>query len=219
MHFLRTIACLVLLWPAANAAEGRFSQALDAASTVVRVPAETAFAERPLTVACWVRLRSLVGYNIVVANQEKASPAHWEIFTTPGDGNLAFYAPGQKPNLIPTVVPVVDDRWHHLVAVLEPGRVRLWVDAQAAADTAVTVPTPVAASGSLAFGTLSEGGIGCHGWPPSCRGSSGSTTCCSSTFAGTATPTRHRSRSAPRSSAMPPPPSTSCRAAASVRSH
>ena len=45
----------------------------------------------PLTVSCRIRLNSYATYNILIANDTKASGAHWEFFTAPNSGLLTVY--------------------------------------------------------------------------------------------------------------------------------
>ena len=108
--------------------EGARGQALDARQGAVVVAGDPAFYNLPLTVECRVRLLAKDGFNILVANQTKASSTHWELFTTPGDGVLHVYVPGRVPDHVHTAFPLADGEWHWVAMVAEPGRIRLFVD-------------------------------------------------------------------------------------------
>ncbi|MBQ9801164.1 MAG: hypothetical protein IJO40_14685, partial [Thermoguttaceae bacterium] len=49
---------------------------------------------RPFTVEFWARLDSKDGFHIFLANEEKSSPRHWELYAFAGVGDLALYVPG-----------------------------------------------------------------------------------------------------------------------------
>src|SRR6185295_6817102 len=60
-------------------------------------------------------------------------------------------------------VNICDGQWHHLAAVIEPERVRLFVDGKLAADAPAKARKGEPIPGELAFGQLVEGTIGCDG--------------------------------------------------------
>jgi len=87
---------------AADPQEGAFGQAFDACKGTLTVAADAAWGTPPITVECRVKLLGKDQYNILVANEMKASATHWEIFTTPGDGVLHAYVPGRAPDHVHT---------------------------------------------------------------------------------------------------------------------
>lgn len=143
--------------------EGALGQALDARRGALVMPADAAYSGMPLTVECRVKLLKKDQYNILVANETKASAMHWEIFTTPGDGVLHAYAPGRTPDHAHTMAPIVDGQWHWVATVMEETRIRLYVDGVEKANQPVAVTNQKSVAGPLAIGGLAEGGFGCDG--------------------------------------------------------
>ena len=139
------------------------AQVLDARKGALMVEGDAAFHTLPLTVACRVQLFGKKQYNILVANETKASATHWELFTTPGDGVLHAYMPGRTPDHVHTTIGIVDKTWHDVALVLEPEHIRLYVDGALAADEAVSPVSGDSVAGGLAMGGLVEGGFGCDG--------------------------------------------------------
>jgi glucose dehydrogenase/sugar phosphate isomerase/epimerase len=117
---------------------------------------------RPITIECFAKLNSKDGFNILVASDAKNSSEHWELYSYAGSGVFAVYQPGRGGEF-KSAVNICDGQWHHLAAVLEPQRVRLYVDARLALDKPATPLTGVPVPGGLAFGQLVEGSIGCDG--------------------------------------------------------
>lgn len=151
---------------------GKFGRALDARRRGIVFPGEAAYRELPLTVECWARLRSATRFNVLVANEAKTSPTHWELYSYAGKGDLSIYLPGRGGEYR-SEAAICDDRWHHVVAVLETARVRLYVDGQLVKDAR---PPPLAGTGQtggLAVGQVVEGGVGCDGWVDEVRLSKG----------------------------------------------
>jgi len=156
----------ILMTPATGAADpqdGAFGQALDARRGALLVPGDPAYAAIPLTVECRVKLAGMARYNILVANETKASATHWELFTTPGDGVLHAYVPGRTPDHVHTATPIVDGQWHWVAMVLEEERIHLFVDGVEVANQPVAISNRASVAGPLAVGGLVEGGFECDG--------------------------------------------------------
>jgi quinoprotein glucose dehydrogenase len=136
------------------------------------VPGGDEFRTLPLTVECRARLHSRQNFNLLVACDPKSSARHWELYSYAGTGALSLYLPGRGGEF-QSGVNVADDRWHHLAAVLETDRVRLFVDGALVLDTPTRPLTGTAVDGDLAFGRLVEGGLGCDGWLDNVRLSRG----------------------------------------------
>lgn len=117
---------------------------------------------RPVTVECWARLNSPREFNILVASDPKASAEHWELYSYAGSGVFSVYQPGRGGEFR-SDANICDSRWHYLAAVLEPDRVRLFVDGRLVKDAAAKPMNGQPVPGELAFGRLVEGGIGCDG--------------------------------------------------------
>jgi hypothetical protein len=72
------------------------------------------------------------------------------------------YQPGRGGEF-KSQVNICDDRWHYLAAILEPERVRLFVDGKLAKDAPAKPLSGQPLPGGLAFGRLVEGGMQNHG--------------------------------------------------------
>jgi len=142
----------------------RFPAALDTSQKVAAIEASPLYNVRPLTVECWVRLRSPRFYNILIANEIKASPSHWELFSLPGSGCLAAYLPGNQPDFVGSSAPIADGQWHYLALVLDDQTVRLFVDAVEVARVPITQPAPrQGIPGPLFIGSLVSRDLSCDG--------------------------------------------------------
>jgi hypothetical protein len=143
--------------------EGRFGLALEASQRMAQVEAHPAYAQLPLTVECWARLDAKSQFNVLLANETKASPTHWEFFTTPSDGHFCVYLPGRTPDHARTGVDIADGAWHALGMILEATRVRLFVDGVQLAEVALSAPPASSIPGALTIGALSGGELSCAG--------------------------------------------------------
>jgi hypothetical protein len=149
---------------ASAAEDGAMGGALDAQVRTARAKPNPAYNRPPLTVEVRARLTDAAGYNILVANEPKASATHWEIFTMPSTGHATIYMPGNHPDHVRSSTAIADGRWHWVAMVIDGKRVRLFVDGREAGSAEFTRPADAPAqAGPLAFGVLAEGGIGCHG--------------------------------------------------------
>ena len=140
MGLILTGAIASRLLAAEAITSGRFGQALDTTRGVASAAANPAYDVCPLTVECWAKLNGAKTYNIVIANEAKASQTHWEFFSLPNTGCFAAYLPGNKPDFVGTKVPITDGQWHYLAMVADAASVRLWVDGKEAASVKVTRP-------------------------------------------------------------------------------
>lgn len=136
-----------------------FGKALDGGMVVEGKPE---YRTRPITVECRAKLNSRSGFNILVASDTKASAEHWELYTYAGSGALSLYQPGRGGDFR-TDVNVCDGQWHYLAAVIEPERVRLYVDGKLVKDAPARPLKGTPIPGDLAFGSLVERSIGCDG--------------------------------------------------------
>ncbi|HLQ45720.1 MAG TPA: LamG-like jellyroll fold domain-containing protein, partial [Planctomycetaceae bacterium] len=154
--------------------KGRFGNALNATAGGAFVNHQETFRQQPFTVELWAKLDSKGSYNILIANELKSSPTHWEIFTMPNTGHLSVYTPGYQPDHTRAAIDIADGQWHFVGMQFEPTRIRLFVDGQPVADQVVArrwSPDPAAgateelpkAQGELAIGTLVDQAIGCDG--------------------------------------------------------
>jgi lysophospholipase L1-like esterase len=137
-----------------------------------RVPGCAGFRQRPLTVECWARLDSATGFNILVSSDTQASAEHWELYSYANSGVLSLYQSGRGGE-IKSDANVCDGKWHYLAAVIEPERVRLFVDGVVVKDAPATPLQGEPLPGDLSFGNLIEGIHGCAGAVDNVRISSG----------------------------------------------
>ncbi len=144
-------------------AEGKFGKGLNASGGGAFAKGRAEFHQFPLTVECWTRLKSAKSYNILVANELKSSATHWEIFSMPESGHFTAYMPGMSPDHVRAPTNLCDDKWHHVALIVEPARVRLYVDGQQVADQAVKFNAGATVAGELAIGSLVGREIGCDG--------------------------------------------------------
>src|SRR5262245_2720185 len=143
--------------------EGRFGKALDARVARGAVAGKDEYRQPPLTVECWAKLFDRGPYNILVANESKASGTHWELFTMAGSGKLTVYLPGMTPDHVHSEAVITDGQWHHVAFVYEPRRVRLYADGKQVANAAVESKNSPTQTGGLAIGSLVTHEIGCSG--------------------------------------------------------
>lgn len=136
-----------------------FGQALVGGSVV---EGKREFSELPVTIEVRARLEHARGFNILVASQPKKSPLHWELYSYSGSGFFAVYQPGRGGE-VKSDVNICDGQWHALAAVLEPERVRLYVDGRLVKDAPVKKLDAAPVAGGLGLGTLVEGNLGCAG--------------------------------------------------------
>jgi type 1 glutamine amidotransferase len=142
---------------------GKFGKGLNAASGGVFVEGRPEFHQYPLTVECWVKVKDAKSYNIFVAQELKTSATHWEMFSNAGSGLLTVYMPGMTPDHVRTEKNLCDDQWHHIGAIFEPTRVRLFVDGQLSADQVVKATAGTSIPGGLGIGSLIGREFGCAG--------------------------------------------------------
>ena len=154
---------------ASATAEGKFGKALDTRIGGSFVNHRDDFRTLPLTVEFWTKLDSKSSYNILVANELKSSPTHWEIFTSPGSGHLTVYSPGLVPDHVRAGTDIADGKWHFVAMQFEPTRIRLFVDGKQVADQEVKAKDGAFGSAlkpaheELAIGSLVDQVIGCDG--------------------------------------------------------
>ncbi len=154
---------------ASATAEGKFGKALDTRIGGAFVNHRDDFRKLPFTVELWTKLDSKGSYNILLANELKSSPTHWEIFSSPGSGQLTVYTPGLAPDHVRGGGDIADGKWHFVAMQFEPTRIRLFVDGKQVADQEVKAKDGAfgaalkPAQEELAIGSLVDQLIGCDG--------------------------------------------------------
>ncbi len=138
-------------------------KAIDFRASAAGLVGSQELVQAPFTVEVIARLDSKSGFNILLANEPKASSTHWELYTFAKTGHLSVYLPGSGTSHIQSTRDVCDGKWHVLAMQYLPDRIRLFVDGQQVADQMVDELGPAEDQTSLALGRLVEGGIGCDG--------------------------------------------------------
>lgn len=149
--------------PVAPLADGKFGKALQGRSGGALVAGQEGFREFPITVECWTRLAEKDPYQILVAHELKSSGTHWEVFTMAGSGTLTAYCPGFSPDHCRSSAMICDSQWHHVAMILEPARIRLFLDGKCVADQAHKRTALASVAGPLGLATLVDRAIGCTG--------------------------------------------------------
>ncbi len=162
-RFFAAAAVLVLIC-GSGIVRGETAKAMDTSTGVATVPANAAHFAVPLTFECFAKLTVRDSYNIIVANESKASPTHWELFSLPQSGVFSAYLPGRRPDTFHTQVNIVDGKWHYLAIVMEKQRIRLYVDGQEKLNAATSLAPEKGLSEPLTFGALTTGEIRCKGF-------------------------------------------------------
>jgi sugar phosphate isomerase/epimerase len=120
------------------------------------------YRQQPITIEVRAKLNSRDNFNILVASDPKASSEHWELYSYVGSGVFSVFQPGRGGE-IRSDVNICDGHWHYLAAILEPNRVRLYVNGKLVKDAPAQPVAGTPRPEGLAFGRLVEGGIGCDG--------------------------------------------------------
>jgi len=150
--------------PLLEAATGKFGGCLDARKVSAQAGALPIYNSRPLTIECWANLHSNNTFNIIIANEYKSAPTHWELYSYSGSGVLSAYLPSATPSETKSTNSIADGKWHYLAMTLTDSRVRLYIDGQETAKQEIHYPRDLKSQTSnISFGALTEGGIGFDG--------------------------------------------------------
>lgn len=110
--------------------EGRFGPTFVALDGSLQAGPREGHRLLPLPVEGWARLESKRGYNILIANEPKASGTHWELYTHVGSGFPAVYFPGNTPAEVSCQVDITDGQWPCLALAADGQRARLYLHGQ-----------------------------------------------------------------------------------------
>jgi hypothetical protein len=157
------VAMSSFLHVSADAEVAPFGPSYNMTGRPLEIEPNAAYSQWPLTVECRVKLDRNDGFNILLANETKRSPRHWELFTAPKSGVLRAYLPGFKPNLLDSGVSITDGQWHRLALVVEETKIQLFVDGELRQEQPVQAPAAPALGEALKLGELVEGGLDCAG--------------------------------------------------------
>lgn len=134
---------------------------------------DAAFSAPPITVELRARLTGRANFNILVANETKASGTHWEIFTEPATGHLSVFTPGLTPDHLRSGRDVCDQQWHQITLHYARDHLALYVDGDPVGSQAVQPTGQAAIPGALGIGRLVEGALFSEGAIDDVRISSG----------------------------------------------
>ncbi|MEX0741144.1 MAG: ThuA domain-containing protein, partial [Phycisphaeraceae bacterium] len=137
--------------------EGQFGEALDFAKGTATIASHDDLSQPPLTVEAWTQLRNADGFNIIVANEDKGSGGHWELYSYAGTGALSVFMLGYEPVEVRSSVNVADGQWHHVAMTFDGQRVRLFVDGEQVADATVERNDLPRQPGPLTIGYTTHG--------------------------------------------------------------
>ncbi|QDV50409.1 ThuA domain-containing protein [Gimesia fumaroli] len=142
---------------------GKWGKALNTNTGTVLIASKPESQPLPLSADCWVKLNQKNGFNVFLASEEKSSPAHWEMYSYARSGYFSVYLPGQGGEY-KTKIDICDQKWHYVGMILEPNRLRLFVDGKQELDSALpTRKSTGALSGKIRIGGLVENRIGSDG--------------------------------------------------------
>ncbi len=138
--------CVLSIWNAPSSAgesqikplePGKFGLALSAPAQPgkwVEAPFLSGYAEYPITVEGWIKLRNGNQCGTVISSCLKESFSHWGVIYGPGTGELSLASPDGEPTKANTVANLADDQWHYVALLIEEKRQQLYVDGTLALD-------------------------------------------------------------------------------------
>ncbi|MDR0869399.1 MAG: hypothetical protein LBN39_01255 [Planctomycetaceae bacterium] len=130
----------------------------------IKLPGSPKLNAEPLRVEMFARIDDSKPFNILVAHEPKNSPRHWELFSFAGNGHLALYIPGNKPDHLIAPVNVADGVWRKLAVEFRDGNASLLIDGKSIASMPLNRPkTETPPNTVFAVGSLVEGNLSCHG--------------------------------------------------------
>ncbi len=129
------------------------------------LPGDELLNSRPFTVEFWARVNSRDSFQIFLANEEKSSPRHWEIYTFQGSGKLALYVPGnQSEQTILSNCDLVDGKFHYIGLVMGNDEAELFVDGTSVAKGKLDAPYSATPENAMfAIGSLVDRSLFCDG--------------------------------------------------------
>ena len=129
------------------------------------MPSDQLLTSRPFTVELTARVDSRDVFNIFLANEEKTSSRHWELYTFVGSGRLALYVPGNRAQqTIISDFDLVDGQIHRVGLVMDVDEARLYVDGQCVGRGALALEDSVVPDDAkFAIGSLVDRSIFCNG--------------------------------------------------------
>ena len=144
-------------------APGKWGKALNTNAGTVLISSKPKPQPLPLSADCWVKLNQKNSFNVFLASEEKSSPAHWEMYSYARSGYFSVYLPGQGGEY-KTKVDICDQKWHHVGMILEPNRLRLFVNGKQKLDSALPERNPTKTiTGKIRIGGLVGNRIGSDG--------------------------------------------------------
>ena len=117
----------------------------------------------PLTAEVRAKLGDAADFRVLLACDNKNSPTHWELFTSPGKGTLSVFMPGRKPDHLHSEKVIADGGEHTVGLVIAEAEVQLWVDGTRVAQAPAKGMGLIPLEGNLGIGRLAEGGLATGG--------------------------------------------------------
>ncbi len=120
---------------------------------------------RPFTVELWARVDSRDMFQILLANEEKSSPRHWELYTFAGTGRLSLYVPGNtSEQTISSDCDLVDGKAHYVGLTMDVNEAKLYVDGRLVGQGKLDLPySETPADAKFAIGSLVDRSLFCNG--------------------------------------------------------
>jgi len=113
----------------------------------------------PMTVECRAKIAAAVGAagaksapTILIANEQRHSQTHWELYAQKDTGVFAASMPGWDAKEVASGRDIVDGKWHHLAMVFDGRTLTLFVDGEQVASSPVKRVAPYPDTGPLTFG-------------------------------------------------------------------
>ena len=120
------------------------------------IPSHKELMSRPITLLAFVKFPPSSHHNIICATDPKSSPSHWELFTTPEDGKLGFYIPGNSIDTFISERVFADGEWHYLTLHLSDVRFEVCSDGQKFLEGNIDRPFHESESNFFAIGSTVE---------------------------------------------------------------
>ena len=157
------IVCTLSFYKGSSAVLQMTDSSRSLVNTALEIEHVEAFSKLPLVVQVRFKADAKNGYRVIVANETKQSPRHWEIFTQPTSGFLSVFAPGFFDGLLTANTDVADNLWREAALVMDGKTASLFLNGKLEASASMKDNTGAALRQSLRIGDLVEGGLAFSG--------------------------------------------------------
>jgi hypothetical protein len=129
-----------------------------------KIPGSPNLNTEPLRVEFLAKIDNPKQFNVLVAHELKNSPRHWELFSFAGNGHLALYVPGNKPDHLIVPVNVADGIWRRFGLEFCNNKVQLFIDGHSVAVMPMNrTKTETPPNTIFAVGSLVDDSLSCYG--------------------------------------------------------